>query len=311
VPVTSSTKRMIKTKSIVDILVNYNTMDYFRYYVPYDTIPSELRLKSFDFYSNQQDVKMMSKKKVNVEKEHKIKIEIEEKSIQEFDLKFENIKGFYWVSVDEVESLISKRKQEIKKKINIKDSVKYIEEYNKIVSKDKKLQYLNKMIELLKRLVSSKSNSNTSVTDKILIDNYKMFKEVIEYLSTNKTTKTMFCLPILNDEDFKTIGEKNDFGNISKTQYLRFSGGRSYYNRLLKVISDQCKINKPLRSHLSRHSYTSLMLEIGENLNLFDLMSSLGHKHLSTTQGYIQKFNNKRVDILNKQLSDYLNNKKG
>lgn len=303
-------KRMIKTKSFVDILVNYNTMDYFRYYVPYNHITKELRDKSLDIFSNQQDLKMFSQGKVNSEKEHKVKIEIEEKSIQEFNLKFEKIKGFYWVSVGEVESLISIRNQEIKKKINIKDSVKYIEEYNKIVSKDKKLHYLNKMIEILKRLVGSKSNKYTSVTDKILIDNYKMFIEVIEYLSTNKTTKTMFCLPILNDEDFKTIGEKNDFSSMSKTQYLRFSGGRTYYNRLLKVISDQCKINKPLRSHLSRHSFTSLMLEIGENLNLFDLMSSLGHKHLTTTQGYIQKFNHKRVDILNKQLSDFLNNKK-
>src|ERR1035437_3072635 len=140
-------KRMIKTKSYVDILVNYNTMDYLRYFIPYNIIPSEFQHKSFNIYSNQDDLKMMSQKKVKNENKHKVKIEIEENSIDDFELKFEKIKGVYWVSIGEVEDLISKRKQEIKKKISIKDSVKYIEEYNKVVSKDKKLQYLDKMID--------------------------------------------------------------------------------------------------------------------------------------------------------------------
>jgi hypothetical protein len=52
------------------------------------------------------------------------------------------------------------------------------------------------------------------------------------------------------------------------------------------------------------------MLQIGENIDLFDLMTSLGHKHLNTTQTYIQKFINPKIDVMNKQLSDYLNNKK-
>jgi len=52
------------------------------------------------------------------------------------------------------------------------------------------------------------------------------------------------------------------------------------------------------------------MLEIGENLDLFDLMTSLEHKHLNTTQTYIKKFSSDKVEILNKKLSDYLNKSK-
>jgi hypothetical protein len=49
------------------------------------------------------------------------------------------------------------------------------------------------------------------------------------------------------------------------------------------------------------------MLELGENVNLFDLMTSLGHQHLSTTQSYIQKLSNKKMDKLNLVISDQLN----
>lgn len=91
---------------------------------------------------------------------------------------------------------------------------------------------------------------------------------------------------------------------MTKYQYNRFTGSRSYYNRLLKVVMKQCGIEKDVSSHTSRHTYTSIMLELGDNLNLHDLMSSLGHRHLSTTQTYLHRFNHKKVDELNKKLSD-------
>jgi hypothetical protein len=43
------------------------------------------------------------------------------------------------------------------------------------------------------------------------------------------------------------------------------------------------------------------------DINLYDLMKSLGHKNLSTTQGYIQSFVNKRVDNIGKGFSDMFN----
>lgn len=95
---------------------------------------------------------------------------------------------------------------------------------------------------------------------------------------------------------------------MSEYQYNKFTGKRAYYNRILKVIGEQSKINKNLTSHLARHSFTTLMLEIGVNLNLFDLMTSLGHKHLSTTQNYISKFSDKKVVDINKSIADYVNN---
>jgi len=105
-----------------------------------------------------------------------------------------------------------------------------------------------------------------------------------------------FVFPILDDEDFYGL---NDFSLMNKHQYKKFSGGRVYYNRLIKIIGQQCGIQQPLNSHLSRHSFTSLMLDFGEeNLNLYDLKEVLGHSHLNTTQKYIQRFSRNKLDNL-------------
>ena len=112
--------------------------------------------------------------------------------------------------------------------------------------------------------------------------------------------------PLLNNKDFNDI-EDEDFSVLSEYQYRKFQSVRSYYNKLLKLIASQSNINKRLTSHLARHSYTSLMLELGEDVNLFDLMTSLGHKHLSTTQTYIQRLSNKKIDKLNLVISEKLN----
>ncbi len=132
-------------------------------------------------------------------------------------------------------------------------------------------------------------------------------KSAIQYLSTE--FKTSFVFGILKDSDFRDINDRNDFGTMSKIQYCKLSGARVYYNRLLKCISAQAGIEKNLTTHLARHSYTSLMVQMGEGIDLFDVMNSLGHKHLSTTQTYLQKFTNKKLDNLNRILSDKLESK--
>lgn len=121
--------------------------------------------------------------------------------------------------------------------------------------------------------------------------------------------KTSFVFGLLNDNDYKDINDDNDFGTMTQLQYRRLSGARAYYNRLLKCIATQVEIKKNLTTHLARHSYTSLMIELGEEINLFDVMSSLGHKHITTTQTYLQKFTNKKLDNLNRVLSEKLDSK--
>jgi integrase len=118
--------------------------------------------------------------------------------------------------------------------------------------------------------------------------------------------KDEFVFTLLDNQYFLGING-DDFSRLSEVQYRKFQSVRCYYNKLLKIIGQQSGISKNLTSHLSRHSYTSLMLELGENVNLYDLMTSLGHTRLTTTQTYIQKLTNKRTDNLNLVISEKLN----
>lgn len=178
-----------------------------------------------------------------------------------------------------------------------------------------------------KYLTNEDSNNNTNLVllssmvetefKKELEDYNKMFtqtvteknqliSEALISLSIDNDYKNQFCFPLLDNSDFSDINEDNDFGAMTDLQYKRFCGARVYYNRLLKPIAQQCDITINLTTHIARHSYTSLMLELGEQVNLFDLMISLGHQHITTTQKYIQRFTNDKVDSLNDKLSNFI-----
>ena len=325
-------KRMVKVKSFIDLMVNFNTMDYLLKYVPSDKLPEHLHYPySAMWYSRIGAIRSgLYHHKTNNEIDNiAFGVEIDSDLITEFKLDFksvvvndsitiiprtnksrgkriENNHIEYYISVNEVLKLIEIRKQELSKKIKISDSVKFEQELQSLISNDKKIIYLKTLVDVLRNKILDENHKFKEASNEYKTKNYKLFKDIVEFLSSHKDTKKSFVFTMLDDNDFSDIDD--DFYSMSELQYLRFVGKRAYYNRLLKVVGEQCKINKPLTSHLARHSFTSLMIEIGVNLNLFDLMSSLGHKHLSTTQLYISKFTGKRVDNVNKEIVDFLDN---
>jgi integrase len=140
--------------------------------------------------------------------------------------------------------------------------------------------------------------------DKVKIQKHnEVCKKIIEL--SNSLQKDDFVFNLLNPKDFENI-KNDDYSRMSENQYRKFQSIRSYYNKNLKLIGEQAGIKKNLTSHLSRHSYTSLMVELGENINLFDVMSSLGHKHIRTTQTYLTRLDNSKIDKLNQIISDKL-----
>jgi integrase len=140
--------------------------------------------------------------------------------------------------------------------------------------------------------------------DKVKIQKHNEICKKISELS-NSENKDDFVFTLLNPKDFEDI-KNDDFSRMNENQYRKFQSIRNYYNKNLKLIGEQSGIKKNLISHLSRHSYTSLMVELGENINLFDVMSSLGHKHIRTTQTYLTRLDNGKIDKLNQVISDKL-----
>jgi integrase len=127
---------------------------------------------------------------------------------------------------------------------------------------------------------------------------HKIICNMIKIVSNNKETKKEFVFPLLQNKDFTNVFS-DDFSRINEDQYRKFQSVRTYYNGLLKIVGSQCNITKRLSSHTSRHTFTSLMIHLIENVSPYDLMNSLGHKNLSTTQLYMRRFNDKNVDRLN------------
>jgi integrase len=146
----------------------------------------------------------------------------------------------------------------------------------------------------------------TSLYKRLKERRHELVISLIRRINTNEDINTDFVFSLLDNRDFNNI-DNDDFSTLSEIQYRKFQSVRSYYNKLLKLVAKQANINKRLTSHLSRHSYTSLMVELGEDINLYDLMTSLGHKHLSTTQVYLQRFSNKKLDKLNLVIAEKLN----
>ena len=117
-----------------------------------------------------------------------------------------------------------------------------------------------------------------------------------------KLDPTDFVFPILDKEMFKEV--LDDKSNISLEQYKMIKHSTIVYNRQLKKVQKICKISTNLSSHVSRHSFTNQLLGM-DNVNLYDISQSLGHKNITITQNYISSgFNNKKIDYLNKELSN-------
>ncbi len=150
-------------------------------------------------------------------------------------------------------------------------------------------------------LVKSKRNSNT---EEVELRKHHLINEMIMKVS-NSPHKENFVFELLQNKDFLRV-EKNLFSKMDKEQYVKFQSVRTYYNGLLKLVGDQCGFGDKLTSHVSRHSFTSITMELIDNVSPFDLMNSLGHKNVSTTQIYMKSFGDKSVENINKKVQKSL-----
>lgn len=299
-------KRMIKTKHSVQSMIYYPTM-----YILLNYIPNEvLTMDEIEEIERIKEVNTKMKKKFynqNKKTENK-KVEIKFRNIFNFNFEKKDEKS-YLVSQKCIENeikfirfSIEKPSFDIKSLLeNTREKIDFDLEIK--MKNDERVIQLKELLEVVKIEVKK---INTSKLDRIENFNnrlYELLTIIILRLKKDKNYSNKFVFPILNDEDFTDIKKEEDFDKMNKIQYLRFVGRRGYYNRLLKYVGEQCNISN-LTSHKSRHSYTSLLLKNNKDINLYDLMKSLGHKNLHTTQGYIQNFVNKRVDDMGKSFSD-------
>lgn len=85
-------------------------------------------------------------------------------------------------------------------------------------------------------------------------------------------------------------------------QYRKMKNKTIVYNRHLKDLQKVAGIDTTLKSHLSRSSYASLLLN--SNVDVYNISAALGHSGLNITEKYLHGFNKENTKEINKGLSN-------
>ena len=68
----------------------------------------------------------------------------------------------------------------------------------------------------------------------------------------------------------------------------------AYINRNHKKIGQFLNISIPITTYVARHSFATVLKRSGVNISI--ISEALGHTNLSTTQYYLDSFENEQID---------------
>jgi site-specific recombinase XerD len=168
-----------------------------------------------------------------------------------------------------------------------------------------KIQYKKVQQEVLKSeltLQEKIENKELNFWRKYLDDvNDKVFQRLSIFLHTfSKEHPNDFIFPLIKTNLFDNV-EFDSNTLLTKKQYNHLQTLTTLYNRSLKKLQDLCGIEVVLTSHIPRHTYTNLMIEIG--VDIYEISKSLGHHGLKTTERYVNlikgKLENRNMDLGN------------
>ena len=103
----------------------------------------------------------------------------------------------------------------------------------------------------------------------------------IRYIQKQRAKTGVEYITVVGDEALEIL-ERYDY-DISITNQS--------YNRFLKFVAQQAGVDKPLHSHLLRHTFAHHQLN-EKHLNIATVSKMLGHTNLKQTMHYCQKHTN-------------------
>ncbi len=107
---------------------------------------------------------------------------------------------------------------------------------------------------------------------------------IIEKYSKTNHAQEDYIFPILDRSEHKTA--QQIFNRLHKV--LR------KVNRELKTLGEQIGLEMPLTTYVARHTFATVLKRSGVSVAL--ISESLGHSDLSTTQIYLDSFENSQID---------------
>ena len=132
---------------------------------------------------------------------------------------------------------------------------------------------------------------------------YQKIRETLTQLGTDVNTKNNFVFGRLSEVEFGEFLNQESFNRIPEKLYSRINKSGINYNRDLKSLQVYLGINKTLKTHLPRTSFTNIMMT--GKVNHRDISNTLGHSSVSITDEYLKTgFTNVGVDKIIKGTSD-------
>ncbi|MEI8005552.1 MAG: tyrosine-type recombinase/integrase [Bacteroidota bacterium] len=128
---------------------------------------------------------------------------------------------------------------------------------------------------------------------------YETLLNLYNFVGSHKVYKLQYIFPLITSEDLKKI-ENPDNQDKETTIYKVIQSKTTLYNKDLKKINkyfqdtDGQFIKTKITSHLPRHSYTSIVKDLG--LDIYSISQSLGHSDIKTTQIYLKTLDKGKVD---------------
>lgn len=130
------------------------------------------------------------------------------------------------------------------------------------------------------RIYYTRNKTQKKLTFQLLPDALKILEKYIKKDAEDDD----YIFPILNKQLHITAQQKYD----------RIQKVRGKINTNLKIISKAMKLKHNLTTYVARHSFATILKNSGVNIAL--ISEALGHSDLSTTQIYLDSFENEQVD---------------
>ncbi|MBP3527790.1 MAG: site-specific integrase [Alistipes sp.] len=108
--------------------------------------------------------------------------------------------------------------------------------------------------------------------------------QIIEKYSRANHAQEDYIFPILDRSEHKT----------AQQIIIRLHKVLRKVNRELKTLGEQIGLKMPLTTYVARHTYATVLKRSGVSVAL--ISESLGHSDLSTTQIYLDSFENSQID---------------
>ncbi|MFV0188306.1 site-specific integrase [Empedobacter falsenii] len=131
----------------------------------------------------------------------------------------------------------------------------------------------------------SYKRNKTGINIRVKIPENDITNEILKFYKEYRPYPTDYIFPILK-KDILDYNEEELFN--------RKHSVRSYYNKQLKLIFEELKINTKINFYTARHTFATLSLRNGVQIS--KIKQALGHQSIKTTESYLEDFRDHEID---------------